>query len=133
VLTSSLIRQDLVPMVASYLVLMAALGIGLRGLQRPRDARRAAAPDATGRGSIWPALIRYMIGTAVGGYLTLSVVVVAYYYAVARVGGQFLESAFTGAALLVGLALPVFAAASLLFERRRRRRENTGEGPAQCP
>jgi len=121
-------------MVASYLVLMAALGIGLRRLQRsrdaPRDARRAAAPDATGRRSIWPALIRYMIGTAVGGYLMLSVVVVAYYYGVARVGGQFLESAFTGAALLVGLALPVFAAASLLFERGRRRRENTGRGPA---
>jgi hypothetical protein len=49
-------------------------------------------------------------------------VVVAYYYGVARVGPGFLESAVTGNALLIGLAAPVFAAASWLAGRRRRGR-----------
>ena len=49
-------------------------------------------------------------------------VVVAYYYAVARVGPGFLESAATGNALLIGLATPVFVAASWLAEWLRRRR-----------
>jgi Family of unknown function (DUF6256) len=39
-------------------------------------------------------------------------VVVAYYYAVAWVGPGFLDSAVTGTAMLIGLAAPVFAAAS---------------------
>ncbi len=61
-------------------------------------------------------------------------VVIGYYYGVARVGGRFLESAFTGAALLAGIAAPVFAAASWLAERRRQRSRNTtGDDPAHSP
>jgi hypothetical protein len=56
-----------------------------------------------------PALARQVTGTVVGGYLLLMAVVVAYYYAVARVGPGFLQSAVTGTALLIGLAAPVFA------------------------
>ena len=48
-------------------------------------------------------------------------VVVGYYYGVARLGGGFVVSAFRGAALLTGVALPVFLTASWLVERRRRR------------
>jgi hypothetical protein len=48
-------------------------------------------------------------------------VVILYYYAVARVGGAFIASAFTGCALLIGLSTPVFALASWLEERRRGR------------
>jgi len=135
-----LIRQDLVPMVAGYLVIMTVLGIGLRRLQRPRApvsdgtgvSDETGARDGTGARGGWPALIRYMIGTAVGGYLVLSAVVVVYYYGVARVGGQFLQSAFTGTALLAGIALPVFATTTWLTERVRQRRGNTtGEGRAR--
>jgi hypothetical protein len=61
-------------------------------------------------------------------------VVTGYYYGVARMGGRFLESAFTGAALLAGIAAPVFAAASWLAERRRQRSRNTtGDDPADSP
>ena len=56
-------------------------------------------------------------------------VVVAYYYAVARVGPGFLDSAVTGTALLIGLAEPVFAAASWLAERLRRRRGRPASHP----
>ena len=48
-------------------------------------------------------------------------VVVLYYYGVARVGGTFIASAFTGCALLIALSTPVFALASWLTERRRAR------------
>jgi len=66
------------------------------------------------------ALARQIAGTVIGGYLLLMVVIVAYYFGVARVGPGFLESALTGTALLLGLAAPVFIALSWLAERRGR-------------
>ena len=122
-------RQALVPMAAGYLLLMSALGFGLRRLYRPRGAPSAederrdparATPPGPGKRADWAALLRQVTGTVVGGYLLLIAVVVAYYFGVARVGPAFLESAVTGTALLLGLAAPVFAALSWLTERRRR-------------
>jgi uncharacterized protein DUF6256 len=143
-LAGSLIRQDLVPMVTGYLLVMAALGIGLRRLHRPgarsgQAQRQADAYEGWPRASIgsrrgWPALIRHVIGTAAGGYVLLMAVVIAYYYGVARAGGHFLESAFTGTTLLIGIAAPVFSAASWLAERRSWRSSGTGgEDPAHSP
>ncbi|QOV33406.1 hypothetical protein IM697_24660 [Streptomyces ferrugineus] len=119
-------------MLTGYLLVMGCLAVGLRLLRRqspgPRTAvrgpdRRPVQPLAAGaHGRGWPVLIRLVLGTAVGGYVLLMAVVVGYYYGVARVGGRFLTSAFTGSALLVGITLPVFFAASWLAERRRRRR-----------
>jgi hypothetical protein len=131
VLASPVIRQALVPMAAFYLILMAALGLGLLRLRR-RGAGQAsgptAAPDAP-RG--WAALARHVLGTAIGGYLLLLAVDVAYYYGVARVGGAFLSSAVTGPALLIGLAMPVFAVASWISRRVHGRCEK--QGKAQPP
>ena len=79
-------------------------------------------PAGSRRRSGWASLTWHVMGTVIGGYLLLLAVVVAYYYGVARVGPGFLESAVTGTALLLGLAAPVFAAASWLDERRRRGR-----------
>jgi hypothetical protein len=127
-------RQALIPMSAGYLILMSALGFGLRRLYRPRGAppgqgerpEQARAtppgppspgpPSRTGRA----ALARQIAGTVIGGYLLLMAVIVAYYFGVARVGSGFLESALTGTALLLGLAAPVFATLSWLAERRGR-------------
>ena len=133
-------RQSLVPMAAGYLVLMSALGFGLRRLYRPRrtpsgaemwpDGRRTT-PPGPGQRTGWAALVRRVAGTVADGYLLLIAVVVAYYFGVARVGPGFLESEVTGTALLLGLATPVFTALSWLTERRRRRRaglESGGEG-----
>jgi Family of unknown function (DUF6256) len=77
---------------------------------------------AGSRRSGWASLTWHVMGTVIGGYLLLQAVVVAYYYGVARVGPGFLESAVTGTALLLGLAAPVFVAASWLTERRQRSR-----------
>ena len=131
-------RQALIPMSAGYLILMSALGFGLRRLYRPRAAPgqgeqpgeseqpEQALPTPPGPRpqprprTGWAALARPVAGTVIGGYLLLMAVIVAYYYGVARVGSGFLESALTGTALLLGLAAPVFAALSWLAERRGR-------------
>ncbi len=122
-------RQALIPMAAGYLILMSALGFGLRRLYRPRGAPSAAGP-APGQGPPAPpgpgqrtgraGALRQVAGTVIGGYLLLMAVIVAYYFGVARVGPGFLESALTGTALLLGLATPVFVALSWLSERRGR-------------
>jgi hypothetical protein len=142
--TSSLIRQALVPMLAGYLVIMTALGLGLHRLSRPKAGDRHEPGPAAGqpgepRAAVgsrrgWLLLARHVAGTAVGGYLLLMAVVIAYYYGVARVGGDFIKSAFTGTAMLIGIALPLWAAASWLTERRRQRDSDTaGERKARSP
>ncbi len=132
VLAASVIRQALIPMAAFYLILMAALGLGLLSLSR-RGIGQASAPqrrpaDVRGAPRGWAALARHVAGTVIGGYLLLLAVVTAYYYGIARVGGAFLYSAVTGAALLIGLTLPVFAALSWLSARAHRRREEPPHG-----
>ena len=131
---SSLIRQDVLPVGVGYLLVMGALGTGLWLIRRHGDT--AVSPDreaspATGTASPatgtagppadWSRLIRRYLGTALGGYLVLMAVVILYYYGVARVGGAFIASAFSGCALLIALATPVFLAASWVAERRRSR------------
>ncbi len=68
-----------------------------------------------------------------GGYLLLVAVLTGYYYGVSRVRGSFLVSACTGCAMLVGLALPVFAAASWLAWRRADRPPRPAAPPPAPP
>jgi hypothetical protein len=67
----------------------------------------------------WPRFAVQVGGTALGGYLVLLAVDLGYYYGVARVAGQFLDSAVTGTALLLAVSLPLFAIRSWLAERRQ--------------
>ncbi len=120
-MSSQLIRQDLVPIGVGYALLMIVLALGLV-LQR-RQAARGVRPGRrpAGRRRGWTALVLNAARDMIGGYLLLAAVVIGYYYGVARVGSNFLDSAFTGSALLLAVAAPVFAAASLLSWRRDRR------------
>ncbi|WP_267246529.1 DUF6256 family protein [Streptomyces sp. PR69] len=121
-------------MLTGYLLVMGVLALGLRILRRSpappaprpeggarrRDGRLAAqlaraAVARRGRAGV----IRQAAGAAVGGYVLLMAVVVGYYYGVAGLSGRFVISAVTGSASLIGVAAPVFAALSLLSERRR--------------
>jgi hypothetical protein len=134
-MSSSLIRHDVLPVGVGYLLVMGALGTGLwlirrqhgggaaAGSRQDPEAVAAAGPTASTAGprAGWFRLARRYAGTAIGGYLLLMAVVILYYYGVARVGGAFIESAFTGCALLIALATPVFALASWLAERYRDR------------
>lgn len=83
------------------------------GLERAGGRRALLRP-----GPGWPRLAVQYGRTVIGGYLLLMAVVVIYYFGVARVGGNFIESAFTGCALLVGLSTPVFFLISWLTTRR---------------
>lgn len=160
-MTSSLIRQDVLPVAVGYLLVMGTLAAGLRlsrgegyaapaeragpGESEPAAARTGGRPvPAAGRKGVpvppvppglpgppaggWLRLARNYAGTAIGGYLLLMAVVVGYYYGVARVGGAFIKSAFTGSALLIALSTPVYALASWLTERRRRAGRGGGTG-----
>jgi hypothetical protein len=167
-MSSGLIRQDLVPMVVGYVLIMGALAIGLRLARRSARADAAAVTDAgqpnpapvsapaatrvpakaavptapnaprgapqarqagrvTARARLraitapepgWRRLVIHYLGTAVGGYLLLMVVIIGYYFGVSPVAGNFVHSAFSGCALLIGLATPVFIALSWLVERK---------------
>ncbi len=95
---------------------------------RPGDRPGAPGGTLTRRGG-WLAFLRHVAGTAAGGYFLLMVVAFGYYYAVARVGGNFLSSAVSGPALLLALALPLYVAiAWLLAWRARRSRSRGGTG-----
>lgn len=135
-MSSHLIRQDLIPIVTGYLLLMGVLAAGLWSLgRRVRSGRPTG--RATGRHDRgWPALIWHVLADALGGYLLLAAIVLLYYYNVARVASNFLDSAFSGSALLLGIALPIFLAASWLSRRRSasraasaRRRDGRTGGP----
>jgi hypothetical protein len=139
-MSSGLLRSDFDPMIGGYVIIMAALAVGLRLSRRPRAGQhsapqrpaRVSAPDlAPVTAAGWGRLARHVAGTMLGGYLLLMLVVILYYYLVARVGGAFIESAFTGCALLLGLAAPVFAAASWLTEQFRTRSARKPHPPAQ--
>lgn len=107
-------------MLTGYLLVMGYLAVGLLLQRRVTPPDRITA-ERTGRvtGRGWLRLLRHLAGTAVGGYLLLMAVVLAYYWGVAGLGGAFLASAVTGAALLIGIAVPVFLLVSWLVERRR--------------
>ena len=87
-----------------------------------REARRvtararlhAIAAPAPG----WRRLVIHYLGTAVGGYLLLMAVIIGYYFGISPVAGNFVHSAFSGCAMLIGLAAPVFIALSWLAERK---------------
>ncbi|HEY2506085.1 MAG TPA: DUF6256 family protein [Streptosporangiaceae bacterium] len=124
-MSSHLIRSDLVPVVSGYLILMIILAVGLLlARRRPPGASqdRIVAPRRVG----WPALVGHLAGDALGGYLLLVAIVLGYYYGVAKVPGNFLVSAVSGSALLIGIAMPI----ALLQEwmRQRWRRRGSGRG-----
>jgi hypothetical protein len=127
-MSSHLIRSDLIPIVTGYLIVMVILAAGLlNARRRTRDGR----PLTRYTGRIdrgWPAFLYHALTDALGGYLLLAGVVVLYYYFVARLGGNFLDSEFSGSAILLAIAFPIFFAGSLLNQHRRGRRDNGQAG-----
>jgi hypothetical protein len=121
--------------VTGFVIIMGVLAAGLLTLRRlpPGTDPRALSRAATRPGRGWLKLLRLMVSTALGGYLVLMAIVVLYYYGVARVAGSFLESAFTGCALLLAISLPLFTLASWLLERWRQRGQRASEAKAGQP
>ena len=123
-------------MIIGYALIMGGLAVGLLIARRQAAAARVAGAEGpAGRPGLvararhrlrvadrlkpgWPRLIAHYLATAVGGYLLLMIIIILYYNEVAPVSGNFIYSAFTGCALLIGLSLPVFLALSWLAERK---------------
>jgi Family of unknown function (DUF6256) len=130
-MSSHLIRSDLIPILGGYLILMVVLAVGLR-TQRRRAAAGLPSTRLTGRRDHgWRALILHVLTDAVSGYLVLMAIVVLYYYGVAKVGSNFLDSAFSGSALLLAIALPLYLLASWLTQRATRRPAPPPDPPDQ--
>jgi hypothetical protein len=92
-----------------------------------RERRKPAAYPAPRPGGLsvtgrvkpgWPRLAVHVLATALGGYLVLMAIIIIYYYGVAPSTGNFVPSGFSGNAMLLGLATPVFAALSWLSARK---------------
>jgi RsiW-degrading membrane proteinase PrsW (M82 family) len=126
-MSSHLIRSDLLPVSVGYAILMIVLAAGLWAARRRVAAGRPLTRYAGRLDRGWPALLWHVLTDFLGGYLLLAVVVVLYYYLVARVGSNFLDSEFSGAALLLGIALPLYLAATWLRQRRVARRGDSGD------
>lgn len=84
------------------------------GRMTGRERLRAIAAPGPG----WRRLVFHCLGVAVGGYLLLMAVIIGYYYGISPVAGNFVRSAFSGCALLLVLAAPVFFALSWLVEQK---------------
>jgi hypothetical protein len=105
----------------------AAAATGADSVSGGRQLTGPPAGNVTGRTRLrtlarpdpgWRRFVIHYLGTAVGGYLLLMVVIIGYYFGISPVAGNFVHSAFTGCALLIGLATPVFIALSWLVERK---------------
>ncbi len=123
-------------MIVGYLLIMGTLAIGLRIVQRSgkaeggnaaeagqpakadKPAKAAKAGTLARPGPGWRRLAIFSLSTAVGGYLLLMAVIIGYYFGISPVAGNFVHSAFSGCAMLIGLAAPVFIALSWLAERK---------------
>ncbi len=132
-MSSHLIRSDLIPIVTGYAIVMVILAAGLLNARRRIRTGRPLT-RYTGRFDRgWPALLYHALTDVLGGYLLLAGVVVLYYYFVARLGGNFLDSEFSGSAVLLAIALPVFFLASVLSRRRRGGRASRPTGRDDQP
>ena len=126
-MSSHLIRQDLLPVGVGYAIVMIVLAAGLWAARRRVASGRSLTRYAGRRDRGWPAFLWHILADALGGYLLLAAVVVLYYYLVARVASNFLDSEFSGAAVLLAIALPIYIGATWLRERRALRRGDSPE------
>jgi ABC-type Fe3+ transport system permease subunit len=128
-MSSHLIRSDLIPIVTGYVLVMVVLAAGLLAARRRIRTGRPLTRYTGRLDRGWPAFSYHLLADALGGYLLLAAVVVLYYYLVARVASNFLDSEFSGSALLLAIALPVYLAASWLSVFRQGRRTGRGRRP----
>ena len=126
-MSSQLIRQDLLPVSVGYAIVMIVLAAGLWAARRRVASGKPLTRYAGRRDHGWPAFLWHVLMDALGGYLLLAAVVVLYYYFVAKVGSNFLDSEFSGAAVLLAIALPIYVAATWLRQRRAASRGGSPE------
>lgn len=98
---------------------MIALGLALWVAVRSHRAHGSEPSEPKG----WPAFVRYLLVTALGGWALLMAIVLLYYVAVAGQGRRFLLDALTGTALMAfGIGVPSLLLIAWIGDLRRRHR-----------
>ncbi len=121
---SGLLRHDVIPVLSGYLVVMSIL------LAHRWDRRRRAAqgrPDEPiairGWPPTWAGLTRYLLATALGGYVVFIAVILLYYFALGGENLTFIRDALTGGVWLgLGIAVPGLLFLGWVEERIGKRR-----------
>ena len=128
-----LLRHDVIPVLSGYLVVMSMF------VAHRRDRRRQAArgrPDepVTIRGwpPTWTGLTRYLLATALGGYVVFIAVILLYYFALGGENLTFIRDALTGGVWLgLGIAVPGLLFLGWVGERFSERRVRRGGRPLE--
>lgn len=108
------IERVIVPLASAYALFV---GIALYAWRHP--APRPQRHDALASGS--SPTVRYVVDTAVGGYLSFLAIVLVFHVAIAGQRGAFRSAVLGGAFLAFGVATPTFLAGSWLWASRGRR------------
>jgi hypothetical protein len=123
------LRHDVIPVASAYIVLLALLvtyhlatrrsaGGPSPGRKRPRTRSSSGAHPG------WGDLVRYVAGTAAGGYLFFLSIVVVFYFVLGGEDPEFIRQAFVeGSILAFGLVVPAFLVLSFLSGLRSRQRQ----------
>jgi hypothetical protein len=121
-------RHDVIPVASAYLVFL-----GLLVTYRVATRRSAAGPSpgrersrtrsSSGADPGWGDLVRYLAGTAAGGYLFFLSIVVVFYFVLGGEDPEFIRQALVeGSILAFGLVVPAFLVLSGLSGLRSRQR-----------
>jgi hypothetical protein len=122
------LRHDVIPVASAYIVFLALL------ITYRVATRRSAAGPSPGRGRSrtrsaggadpgWGDLVRYVAGTAAGGYLFFLSIVVVFYFVLGGEDPEFIRQALVeGSILSFGFVVPAFLVLSGLSGLRSRHR-----------
>ena len=128
---SGVIRHDVVPLLSAYLLL-----VGMLLYHRRQRRRRGPQPEDPIRG--WPptyrGLVRFLVNTAVGGYLAFMAMILLYNVLLGGEDVRLIRDAVTGGAWLgLGVAVPallLFGWLEARFGRQGRPRRGRTDHPA---
>jgi Family of unknown function (DUF6256) len=115
---STFLRSDLLPLLFSFVMLLALLTAWWRATRRPVPPP----PARSGPAPTFVTLVRYVVIIAVGGYASFLVLVGAYYAAVARQTPWFLRQAVSGGAVIAfAVGVPILLLLAWVEARIRSR------------
>src|SRR5437773_7052517 len=94
---TDLLRHDLIPVISGYLVVM-AMFVAHRRNRRRQAVRGRPDEPITIRGwpPTWAGLTRFLVATALGGYVVFIAVILLYYFALGGENLTFIRDALTG-------------------------------------